>query len=290
MFFRRFIRICFAVLSVGVATSAYAEQTLINCTKTSGRSGWVPKEFTFAREGTSKTITVSDPLILHVIGAPVSGKVQRENRGKLVLNWNVKGVRDSRGSTTTAMVFRAVINTSNMTYKVVASPLGFSETFTGKGKCAVVPAALVRALTGKIKAAGKQAERNGGMLHSLWKPGGNRNFTCKTGQPRKAYSWSATQVAVHHKAKSKSATIELSMRGHKSKVKAAAKVKQNKKLVVYSWQQVVEDPQGKGFTEPAIAVVNYNLFVELKSGRASLQSSAHPTRRKSSSRVPADCR
>ncbi|WP_298261874.1 hypothetical protein [uncultured Litoreibacter sp.] len=290
MTFKKFLTIAGSAFLLLTEIAAADQQTLVNCTKVSGTSGWDPQNFTYSREGTSKNVTVSDPLILTYLKAPVNGKILRETNKKLVLSWKVKGVRDSRGATTAAMTFKATIDRSNMTYKVTVNPLGYPDVFTGRGKCAVVPASEVKALTSKIKSAGRRVKQNGGMLHSLWKSGGNRNFTCKIGQPRKAYSWSATQVAVQHKAKSKSATIELSMRGHKSKVKAAANVKQNKELVVYSWQQAVEDPQGKGFTEPAKAVVNYNLFVELKSGRASLQSSANPTRRKSSSRVPADCR
>lgn len=279
-----------ASIVMGAPQSAQAEQVLMQCSKTAGSSGWLPDAFTYVREAASKKITVSDPIILRRLRAPVSGKIVRESRGQMVLTWKIKGMRDSRGTTTAAMVYRAVVKTADMSFKITASPLGFSETFSGRGKCKKVPAKQVKALSKKIKSAGKVAEKNGGMIHTLWKVGQNRSFSCKLGQPRKPYDWSLRQVSVHQKAKSKTATIEFLARGSKTRSKAKARVVQKKKYVLYRWAHSVDDPKGRGFTEPAKAVVEYYLAVDMYSGRASLQSSATPTRRKSSSRVGAGCK
>ncbi|TDT77469.1 hypothetical protein BDE40_0756 [Litoreibacter halocynthiae] len=288
MFSRMFAAIVAALVLTTNPQGAQAQQALVQCTKTSGSSGWVPDAFTYAREGTSKKVTVSDPLILAFMKVPVTAKVRRDNARQLVLTWKVKGVRDRRGSRTPALAFRAVINKSDLSYKVVATPLGYPDTFTGSGRCAVVPAAQVKALTAKIKSAGKAATQNGGMLHTLWKSGQNRSFSCKVGKPRKAYDWSATQVAIRQKAKADEAVVEYTTRSGKAKTRA--KVKQSKKFVTYVWAQTVADKKGQGFTEPLKATVQYKLSVDMKSGRASLQSSAAPSRRKSSSRVPVNCK
>jgi hypothetical protein len=287
---KAFLLAAFPALFLLTAGDATAQQVLVNCIKASGSSGWIPDSFTYAREGSSKQVTVSDPLILAFLKNPVTGKIIRESKNKTVLSWKVKGVRDSRGSTTAALTFKATINTPDMSYKIVANPLGFSDVFTGRGKCTVVPASQVKELASKIRSAGQRAGKNDGMLHTLWKAGQNRGFSCKLGQPRKPYDWSLTQVSIRQKAKSKIASIEYSTRGQKSKLKASAQVAQNEKLVVYSWKQSSDDPRGRGFAEPANAEVTYRLFVDLRSGGASLQSSAHPSRRKSSSRVSANCK
>ena len=138
-------------LVTGMAGGASATVNYLECTKIAGRSTWVPDQIVVARDGAARSVTVSDSIAIPRGIPPSSGKILRDTGSKLTVSWKLKGLRDSRGTLTSAIIYKAVLNKASGVAKITASPLGFSEVFSGKVRCAPMAPEKVAQLTRLIK-------------------------------------------------------------------------------------------------------------------------------------------
>lgn len=100
--------------------------------QTRGQLGWIPEVLFIARLDGAKSVTVSDPLVLHYNGEPVAGKVAVDNSRRVTFAWDLDF--QNRGQSGT-MSYRATYVKGNKVLTISARPLGYSNNINGKGTC-----------------------------------------------------------------------------------------------------------------------------------------------------------
>ncbi|MFW2545004.1 hypothetical protein ACN2XU_20425 [Primorskyibacter sp. 2E107] len=106
--------------------------------KESGGIGYVPEVIFIGVEEGSKEIVVSDPVILYYNdGQPLRGRIKTDNAKRTTFAWDLKF--KNRANQTGTIQYRATYIKASGDLNVSALPLGYADTFRGKGKCEIKP-------------------------------------------------------------------------------------------------------------------------------------------------------
>jgi hypothetical protein len=115
------------------ATGVFA--TTYECTFVArGNTGWVPEVVALSDD--DGEIIVYDPIIKHFIGAPVSGRIQRENPRVVSYEWTLDQITNPSGQYVTGFDYRILRQKGSNQATLTATPLGYDNTFHADGKCA----------------------------------------------------------------------------------------------------------------------------------------------------------
>lgn len=119
-------------------TAAPAFSKTYDCSvKDKGSLNWVPERIIIKYDENKGTVTVIDGMIKHYMGGPIAGKVNTKNAKRITFGWRLEGGKSSTpGQTNIRVVYRATIF-PNGSVTVSGKPVGYSNTFRGKGSCKI---------------------------------------------------------------------------------------------------------------------------------------------------------
>ncbi|WP_299191497.1 hypothetical protein [uncultured Litoreibacter sp.] len=276
------------------AVAAQSVPTLTQCQLGGKPSGIIAPEIAFSVAPDGKTATVSDVVTLRFEGRPAPAKVTRNTKRKLGLSWKVNNVRDARGNVAVAIVYRAVLTKATGVLNVSASPLGFSETFSRRGKCRTNSAAETAALTDKIKRASRSVKRQGNMP---WGISAQRKFACsvprtKQGSGQALPDWAFTAFRVDHDTTQSVAQVTASYGNLGVSSRSRAKFTNRHKFgyVSYRWQASVVSKQKRKAGESAKVTMEVRLRVGIQDSKAELVIDGHKSRRLQTFSLNVDCK
>ncbi|MEM6305558.1 MAG: hypothetical protein AAF744_12635 [Pseudomonadota bacterium] len=124
----------FSILSaLGLATAAQAS-VLYDCRMPGqAANSWVSPRIAMVFD-TDGTVTVSDGIVLGVLGGPVEARASR-NGDRIRVTWTVAGAKDNKGERIPKFSYEAQLSQSDNSLYVVAKPVGFPQRFSGRGTC-----------------------------------------------------------------------------------------------------------------------------------------------------------
>lgn len=122
--------------------SAQAETYLCDIKPTTGHESWlIPPKTLIEHDKSTGEVLVYDGLIDEIYGQPLEAKIETDNAKRTTYKWNVRGlkVKTTEGGTAMMqnMVYKFTIVKAGLAARTSMKPLGFSNTFRGKGKCAL---------------------------------------------------------------------------------------------------------------------------------------------------------
>lgn len=119
--------------------TALAAPTVYQCELKVGRlESWVPEQLVIAHDTEAGTVLVSDPIILHFNDKqPLAGELVVQNAKRTTFKWALVDVVNRSGQQAPRFVYRATVQASDKTVRVVAKPLGYPNDFKAKGRCQV---------------------------------------------------------------------------------------------------------------------------------------------------------
>lgn len=118
-------------LSAGVAAEASVTYT---CKLSSTQhKAWIPDVLFIGHDAQKSRVVVSDPIVLHFNDAPVEGRVTKNTPQQITFSWDYTA-QDARGKRA-KMQFLATWNKAAQRMKVTAKPVGYSQSFVGRGSC-----------------------------------------------------------------------------------------------------------------------------------------------------------
>ena len=120
------------LMQPALPAAARAAETFICQLTPYGRGNWIPDVLFIGRTGAA--VVVSDPVVLHFNGAPLSGRVAAENARRVTFVWRY-AVRDRRGNRAAQMIYRATYLKGSGEMRISATPAGHVERFHGRGRC-----------------------------------------------------------------------------------------------------------------------------------------------------------
>ena len=124
-------------LTFCVANTSIAETVTLDCKMTdlSRGGGWIPRVALVKVNTDSKAIQLLKPTSDQMNGQIDGAELIRDSADKLMLRWVVKGTRSQSNQRTVAFKFRASIKKATGDVSIVATPLGYRNSFHGKGHC-----------------------------------------------------------------------------------------------------------------------------------------------------------
>jgi hypothetical protein len=134
------VKTCWKHLIFGVCLcfggQAQAAGFLYDCTiaKKPSRLQWVSDTLAFVVPGDGK-ILVIDAITLYFKLSPMTAKVSRNTDTKLVMQWVIRGVKDSNGLKVPPIDYTARLNKITNAITIEANPRGFSQNWVGRGSC-----------------------------------------------------------------------------------------------------------------------------------------------------------
>ncbi len=130
----RAVTLTVCLLAAGMAEAA---TTYICRISENGNSGWIPEILFIGHEDDADSIVVSDPLILYYNDrAPVRGRKAAENARRVTFVWSIPASTRS-GQSVRRLQFTATYLKSARRMLISATPLGYSNHFSGEGTCNV---------------------------------------------------------------------------------------------------------------------------------------------------------
>lgn len=125
-----------AGLMVG-AGAAIAKPTVYLCKNSSAsRNSVLQGEMAIAHNEETGAVSVSDGLILAVLGIPVEAKVSSDNPTRIVFTWDLKNVRNSSGQLAN-LSFRGTYFKKTGDFMITMKPLGYDNSIDDRGKCKI---------------------------------------------------------------------------------------------------------------------------------------------------------
>ncbi len=125
-----------AIVCVGIAMPASAETFRYLCEMPPDQSGYITATYVLDVDTSAKTVKIQDALTNAIEGEPVDGEIAEFTDRKHVFKWELI-LRSSNGQNV-KMRYRAAVFRNNMTARVEATPIGYSNRFQQRGGCRVV--------------------------------------------------------------------------------------------------------------------------------------------------------
>lgn len=124
-----------AVLFAALSVPASAAGILYDCDITNRMKdvGWISPKLAIIVNDSGK-VQVIDSVILNFIEEPIDANA-RTNGDRMRLNWTLSGIYDSANQRVPNFAFQAVLNTKTKAVSLKASPVGFPQSWSGKGSC-----------------------------------------------------------------------------------------------------------------------------------------------------------
>ena len=114
-----------------------AQATTYNCQiKPRAKGSWVPRELVIEHNTQSDEVLVIGNLIKHYLGNPVQGRVDIANAKRTTFVWEWKNF-DSAKQFTSTFLFRATVISATGAIIITSKPMGYRNSFRGKGTCVV---------------------------------------------------------------------------------------------------------------------------------------------------------
>ncbi|SFE80704.1 hypothetical protein [Roseivivax sediminis] len=116
-----------------LAAPAAATETLVCALSQHGNGNWIPEILFVGYEDGADTAVVSDPVILHFNGRPMTANIAADNARRITFAWKLTA-SDGRHRIS-AFIYRATYLKGSGRMTISATPAGFSNRFTGQGTC-----------------------------------------------------------------------------------------------------------------------------------------------------------
>ncbi|MBT0957194.1 hypothetical protein IV417_07345 [Alphaproteobacteria bacterium KMM 3653] len=117
------------------AAPALAAPDVYVCTLQAKDNAWVAENIVISHDAAAGRVRINDPLIQSINGRAVDGEVRQNTNRRLTLGWDLRDVEV--GSQRVArFAYRLTLYRGTGKAVVTAKPLGFSNTFLGRGTCA----------------------------------------------------------------------------------------------------------------------------------------------------------
>jgi hypothetical protein len=131
----RFIPAAVLAISSSLPLVALAAPQTLFCTMSDvgANGGWIPPEIALAFDTATGEAAVTDGLILHFHGSPLTAKIASDNAAQTVLTWTLRGQDGSHNSST--MSFRATITKADNSIFLTMRPLNYDNSFRSRGTC-----------------------------------------------------------------------------------------------------------------------------------------------------------
>ncbi|MFZ7093414.1 hypothetical protein [Primorskyibacter sp. 2E233] len=135
----RFFSSALLVALIGVSGTANAKSVGYECKiDASAGQGWLPEVLFIGHDQVDDSVVVSDPIILHYNDRkPINGRVKTDNNKRTTFAWTVK-IKD-RSNHRATINYTATYLKATGVLSMSGLPLGYTNIFTGKGKCEVKP-------------------------------------------------------------------------------------------------------------------------------------------------------
>jgi hypothetical protein len=100
----------------------------------SANGGWIPVQVIVNHNATTREVIAFDPVIKTFLGAPVTGRVEVENKKRITFNWRLKGAKDGIGQGA-EFVYRLTVQKGTLAASMTAQALNYAGPFTARGTC-----------------------------------------------------------------------------------------------------------------------------------------------------------
>lgn len=94
---------------------------------------WIAPVIAVTHEAGSDSASVSDGIILQLVGKPVAARVETENEKRTTFVWEVKARDDTQQGV--RMLYRLTIMKADLRARVKAVPMGYANNFDADGQC-----------------------------------------------------------------------------------------------------------------------------------------------------------
>ena len=129
---------CVALALAGFLLAAPASALTYYCKVTpQGSDNWIPPDMSIDLDEATSSVTVWDGLIKATVGKPVDGQLRSVNDTRYLFGWTVPKLKDTSGQYTPGFTFSLNIIRATGEAQVTAHPQGYSNSFRGKGACAL---------------------------------------------------------------------------------------------------------------------------------------------------------
>lgn len=129
--------LCLA-LSIVAPVAAQAAVTIYDCkfaTGTARDGNWIPTVLVLRHDTTTGKIVVFDPIIKHFIGTPIDARLAEETAQRTMFSWVVDARNTPRENQAARMLYRLNYYRNGRPARMVASPSGYDNEWTGDGTC-----------------------------------------------------------------------------------------------------------------------------------------------------------
>ena len=131
----------FTLTATLAATTAQAKTTVYTCKVTPSQKGaWIGKQLIIRYDEDTGDVTVLDNIINYYLGEPQPAEVEVKNSKRTTFMWVLKNFGASGTDDlqfTSGFRFRASLTNGGRMVRVSSKPLGYSNSFRGKGTCTV---------------------------------------------------------------------------------------------------------------------------------------------------------
>ncbi|WP_425101291.1 hypothetical protein [Tropicibacter sp. S64] len=128
-----------AATALFLANPGFASQFGYECQvrEISGGS-YIPEVLFIGVDDQTKAVVVSDPVILYYNDRkPIAGRIKTDNAKRTTFAWDIRIKNDFNQIAT--IQYRATYMKANGELNLSALPVGYADTFRGKGKCEKKP-------------------------------------------------------------------------------------------------------------------------------------------------------
>ncbi len=83
----------------------------------------------------AETVQIVDALTLNFVKKPVAGTILRNNAKRVIVKWNIEGVKADNGQSFAGVNYRASISKATGALEVKTIPNGYDSGLRGTGTC-----------------------------------------------------------------------------------------------------------------------------------------------------------
>lgn len=132
---RNLPKLAFAVALAMLGAGGAAARTVYECSieERGTNHGALPTIVVVAVDPGVEDVLVSDPMIQHVHGQPISVTPRANNESRLTLRWKL--TLEATDQSEWILTYDFSILKSNLSAKITAMPHGYDNTFSSQGSC-----------------------------------------------------------------------------------------------------------------------------------------------------------